>query len=66
MNSHPDDQSLVCKDCGSGFIHPVSEQLLFSERNCPAPVRCGNCRHLRRQKRERFEGHIPPCVDAAV
>jgi hypothetical protein len=49
------DREFSCCDCGEFFIFSAGEQQFFTARGFPPPVRCHNCRKLRKQERQRGE-----------
>jgi len=44
------DKVIVCKDCGKEFIFTEGEQESFQEKGFNDPVRCRECRRLRKQQ----------------
>ena len=44
-----EDIKIVCRDCGVEFIFTKGEQNFYKERGLHNPVRCKDCRDLRRQ-----------------
>jgi len=45
------DQIVTCVDCERDFAFTAPEQLFYAERGIRQPVRCPNCRVLRRAER---------------
>lgn len=43
------DQTLTCRDCGKSFTWTASEQEFFATKGFSAPVRCQECRALKKQ-----------------
>ena len=52
MNKEYKDITLGCKDCGKEFIWKAGEQRFYAEKELQAPVRCKDCRQVRKQKFE--------------
>lgn len=45
------DQNLTCRDCGKQFVWTASEQDFYQKKGFQnAPVRCPNCRSLKKQR----------------
>jgi hypothetical protein len=42
---------LTCRDCGKTFVFTAGEQAFFEEKGLSAPIRCPDCRRLRKQQR---------------
>lgn len=51
------DKQLKCKDCGKDFTFPVSEQEFYIEKGFSDPIRCVDCRRIKKQQRakQQFE-----------
>ncbi len=45
------DLHITCADCERDFIFTVPEQLFYAERGLKQPIRCPDCRALRRAER---------------
>lgn len=44
------DKTIICKDCGNEFVFTEGEQAFYAEKGFEnAPVRCSECRKLRKQ-----------------
>ena len=60
------DKTIVCRDCGSSFVHTAAEQEFFRERGfMNEPKRCRECRRRRKSQRAqgpggRFPQEAPP------
>lgn len=51
------DQSLTCRDCGQEFVWTAGEQQFYAEKGFDnPPVRCPNCRKLKKQRRNSDRG----------
>lgn len=51
-----EDKSLICRDCGSGFIFTAGEQGYYLEKGLfNQPQRCQGCRANRRRERSSSE-----------
>ena len=48
------DMYLECRDCGKDFAYTAGEQEFFREKGYADPVRCPECRKLKKQKRDSF------------
>ena len=46
-----EDRNLTCRDCGKTFVFTAGEQAFFSEKGLSDPIRCPDCRRLRKQQR---------------
>jgi ssDNA-binding Zn-finger/Zn-ribbon topoisomerase 1 len=46
------DKKLNCKDCGSEFAFTEGEQEFYAEKNFPDPVRCPECRKLKKEAKK--------------
>ena len=47
-----ENRTIVCKDCGEGFIFTAGEQGFYLEKGLlNEPQRCPECRELRRRER---------------
>ncbi len=45
------DKNLTCRDCGKQFVWTASEQDFYQKKGFQnAPVRCPNCRSLKKQR----------------
>jgi CxxC-x17-CxxC domain-containing protein len=54
------DQTIVCKDCGSDFVFTAREQEFYAEKGLRnAPTRCKPCRDKRKQENPRGMGRGP-------
>lgn len=48
-----EDKTLQCKDCGKDFIFSAGEQEFYAEKGFEnEPVRCRDCRDVRRRNRD--------------
>jgi len=45
------DKTLICKDCGAEFSFTEGEQEFYSGKGFPDPVRCTNCRKLKKENK---------------
>jgi hypothetical protein len=45
------EKTILCRDCGVGFIWTPGEQRFFQERGLAAPRRCAACRVAARRAR---------------
>lgn len=54
-----EDRNLTCRDCGKTFVFTAGEQAFFEEKGLSAPIRCPDCRRLRKQQRS-MEASAPP------
>ena len=46
-----EDKTLKCKDCGADFVWTAGQQAFYAEKGFDsAPLRCENCRKLKRQR----------------
>lgn len=45
------DKTIICRDCGQTFVFTAGEQAFYQERGFVDPVRCPNCRAVRRASR---------------
>lgn len=52
MQNNYEDITLKCKDCGKSFIWKAKEQAFYLEKGYGAPVRCWDCRQLRKLQKE--------------
>ena len=43
---------IVCKDCGKEFEYTAGEQRFFEEKGFSAPVRCKDCRAVKKARNE--------------
>lgn len=50
-NNEPKDETKNCKDCGNPFQFTVGEQRYYRERDFKPPVRCPECRKVRKANR---------------
>jgi ssDNA-binding Zn-finger/Zn-ribbon topoisomerase 1 len=50
-----ENKKLVCKDCNSEFEFAAGEQLFYTERQFPDPVRCTVCRKAKKSKQEKHQ-----------
>lgn len=41
---------IVCKDCGQEFDFSEEEQAFYQEKGFNDPIRCRNCRKLKKQR----------------
>jgi len=46
------DKNLTCKDCGNGFVFTSGEQEFYSGKGFPDPVRCGDCRKIKKDSKK--------------
>jgi hypothetical protein len=46
-----EDKNLTCRDCSKTFVFTAGEQAFFAERGLSDPIRCPDCRRLRKQQR---------------
>ena len=46
-----EDKNLTCRDCAKTFVFTAGEQAFFEEKGLSAPIRCPDCRRLRKQQR---------------
>ncbi|MBW3624263.1 MAG: zinc-ribbon domain-containing protein [Armatimonadetes bacterium] len=46
-----EDKNLTCRDCNNTFVFTAGEQAFFEEKGLSAPIRCPECRRLRKQQR---------------
>jgi len=53
-----DDKNLTCRDCGKTFVFTAGEQAFFSKKGLSDPIRCPDCRRLRKQ--QRMSESLPP------
>jgi len=53
-----EDRNLTCRDCGKTFVFTAGEQAFFAEKGLSDPIRCPDCRRLRKQ--QRTSETIPP------
>ncbi|MCK9439446.1 MAG: zinc-ribbon domain-containing protein [Candidatus Caldatribacteriota bacterium] len=44
------DKNLKCKDCGAEFVFTEGEQKFYTEKNFPDPIRCPECRKVKKSK----------------
>ena len=44
------DKKIICKDCGKEFVLTVGEQEWYEEKGFNDPVRCKECRQVRKLK----------------
>ena len=44
------DKRIICKDCGKEFVLTVGEQEWYEEKGFNDPVRCKECRQVRKLK----------------
>ncbi len=44
------DITIVCKDCGKEFVFSERDQQFYQEKGFTQPVRCKECRQIRKQK----------------
>ena len=59
-----EDRALICRDCGNEFVFTVGEQQFFAEKNfLNDPVRCPDCRQLKKQRRREKISHPDVCAD---
>lgn len=49
------DKNLVCKDCGNNFVFTTGEQEFYTEKGFPDPIRCDNCRRLKKESKKSSE-----------
>lgn len=55
-----EDQTLQCKDCGKDFTWTASEQEFYQQKGFQnAPVRCPDCRSLKKQRMGEGRGAGP-------
>ena len=54
VNIMGNDIYLECKDCGKEFVFEAGEQEFYKQKGYADPVRCPECRKLRKQKRDTF------------
>jgi len=47
------DKTLSCKDCGQEFVFTKGEQEFYGEKNFPDPIRCGDCRKLKKESKKK-------------
>ena len=48
-----EDRTLKCKDCGKDFVFTAGEQQFYAEKGFEnEPVRCKDCRDMRKRSRE--------------
>jgi len=53
-----EDKNLTCRDCGKTFVFTAGEQAFFAEKGLSDPIRCPDCRRLRKQ--QRMSETVPP------
>lgn len=46
-----EDKKITCKDCGKEFIFTEGEQEFYKEKGFSDPIRCPECRKVRKQQR---------------
>ncbi len=46
-----EDKNLTCRDCANTFVFTAGEQAFFTEKGLSDPIRCPDCRRLRKQQR---------------
>jgi DNA-directed RNA polymerase subunit RPC12/RpoP len=51
-----EDKNLTCRDCGKTFVFTAGEQAFFAEKSLSDPIRCPDCRRLRKQQRSMDAG----------
>ena len=61
-----EDKTLICRDCGNGFIFTQGEQEFYAEKGFEnEPGRCKDCRDNRKRgnrgEREMFEAQCAEC-----
>lgn len=52
MQNNYEDITLKCKDCGKTFIWKAKEQSFYADKGYGAPIRCWDCRQLRKIQKE--------------
>ena len=59
------DKTLVCKDCGAGFVFTAGEQEFYAEKGFQnEPQRCKNCRNARKNaSKPQREMHTAICAN---
>ena len=55
-----EDRTLTCRDCGKPFTFTAGEQAFFAEKGLSDPIRCPDCRRLRKQQRMADTGAAAP------
>lgn len=50
---------LICKDCGKEFDFTVGEQKFYNEKGFPAPIRCRECRNVKKARNLNMEANAP-------
>ena len=43
-------ETIICKDCGIGFIFTPGEQAFFDDKKLEPPKRCKHCRQVRKDE----------------
>ena len=47
-----EDKKIICRDCKKEFILLKGEQKFYEDKGLALPVRCKECRNLRKQQNE--------------
>lgn len=48
----PNENKLICRDCGKEFEFTPGEKAFFASRGFPPPSRCPDCRKAKRAQRQ--------------
>ena len=56
----PQDMSIKCRDCRESFIFTVEKQEVFKSRGFPPPIRCKECREIKRAERNTIRTPLKP------
>lgn len=50
---------LICKDCGKEFDFTVGEQKFYEEKGFAQPIRCKECREVKKARNLNMEAGAP-------
>lgn len=50
------DKNLTCKDCEKEFVFTEGEQEFYSGKNFPDPLRCPDCRKIKKDSKKNGNG----------
>ena len=51
-----EDKNLTCKDCGNEFVFSAGEQEFYAGKNFPDPMRCSECRKIKKESKNNSNG----------
>lgn len=54
-----ESKKLICKDCGKEFDFTVGEQRFYEEKGFAAPIRCKECRNVKKARNLNMEAGAP-------